>query len=129
MKQNMKQNMKQSIKLLLAGLFASLGSPVLADITVDKSNGILSISSDIEGTVVAKVIAPNDEVVVDERYSGNSFSWVPSSGPDGAYRYDVRVFDRVDKLKRVVSSAPSNNSDYAGGSVEVMNGQIATGEE
>jgi len=121
--------MKQSIKLLLAGLLASIGSPVLADITVDKSNGILTISSDIEGIVTAKVIGPDDKIVVDERYSGNSFSWAPSSGPDGAYRYDVRVFDRVDKLKRVVSSAPSNNSDYAGGSVEVVNGQIATGDE
>lgn len=109
---------------LVGALFAGFSAVAMADITVDKTNGILSISSDIEGTVVAKVIAPNDEVVVNERFSGNSFSWAPTSGPDGAYRYDVRVSDQS-RNESIDPSTTSVKSDYAGGSVEVKNGQIA----
>jgi len=92
------------IKGLLVGAMLSVSA--LADMTVDKSAGVLTITSTSNGKVIAKVIGPNDEVIVNERYEGNSFTWVPSGG-DGAYRYDVRV-----------------EGDYAGGSVEVKNGQL-----
>jgi len=103
--------MKKNIlfKFLLVGVVSSVGA--LADMAVDKSGGSLTVTSTLNGKVHAKVIGPNDEVVVDETYVGNSFSWSPS-GEDGAYRYDVRV-----------------EGDYAGGSVEVTNGQIATSTE
>ncbi len=101
--------MKKNIllKCLLMGVILSVGA--LAEMTVVKSNGVLTVTSDKSGTVTAKVIGPNDEVVANETYEGNSFSWTPS-GVDGAYRYDVRV-----------------DGDYAGGSVEVRNGKISTG--
>lgn len=104
----MKQN-SMLVKLLLIGVLSS--ASVFANITVDKSNGVLSITSDTSGTVRAKVIGPNDEVVVNETYQGSSFAWVPS-GADGAYRYDVRI-----------------KGEYAGGSIEVHNGQLETEEE
>lgn len=82
--------MKKNIVLqcLLIGVVASVGA--FANMTVDKSKGVLTITSDISGIVIAKIIGPNDEVVVNERYEGDSFSWTPS-GMDGAYRYEVRV--------------------------------------
>jgi len=82
--------MKKSmlLKCLLVGIVTSTGA--LADMTVNKSNGVLTVTSDISGTVIAKIIGPNDEVVVDERYEGNSFRWVPD-GIDGAYCYEIRV--------------------------------------
>lgn len=92
------------MKCLLAGAVVSVGA--LADMTVDKSNGILTIISSSSGTVIAKVIGPNDEIIVDEIFKGTTFSWTPS-GEDGAYRYDVRV-----------------GNDYAGGSIELENGQM-----
>ena len=128
--------------LLLVAAITSYGAPALADMTVDKTNGVLTITSDIDGTINAKVIGPDDSVVVNERFSGNSFSWAPSSGPDGAYRYDVRFspdttntnsnssarlnwFNTSSVSTQQNSSAPAAQSDYAGGSVEVKNGQIA----
>ena len=109
----------------------SLTGVAIAELTVDKSQGQLNISSDINGTVIAKVIDPDDVMVVDERYFGNSFSWSPSSGPDGAYRYDVRVIptSNADTTKNQEQQSESTNSDYAGGSVEVINGQIGNSEE
>jgi hypothetical protein len=91
-------------KLLLMGAVTS--GFVYAEMTVDKSNGTLNITSDTSGKVTAKIIAPNDEVIVDVTYDGSSFSWTPS-GSDGAYRYDVIIA-----------------GDYAGGSVEVINNKI-----
>lgn len=99
--------MKQSIlvKCLLAGVIGSAGA--LAEMTVEMSNGVLTITSDKSGTLTAKVIGPNDEVIVNEKYEGSSsFTWV-ASGEDGAYRYDVRV-----------------DGDYAGGSIEIVNNSI-----
>ena len=103
---------KNLFKFLLMGVVSSVGA--LADMSVDKSGGSLTVTSTLNGKVHAKVIGPNDEVVVDETYEGNSFSWSPS-GEDGAYRYTVRV-----------------EGDYSGGLLEVQNGQIITeknGEE
>ena len=126
--------MKQNIllKCLLAGVVGSVGA--FADMTVDKSNGMLTVTSDISGTVIAKVIGPNDEVVVNSKEEGNSFSWSPS-GVDGAYRYDVRVVSATQKIAstnetQTMTEEPlSAKSDYAGGSVEVKNGQITIKEE
>ncbi len=92
------------LKFLLIGVVSSVGA--LAEITVNKSNGVLNITSDKSGKATAKIIAPNDEIIVDESYDGSSFSWTPS-GADGAYRYDVRI-----------------EGDYAGGSVEVIGGEL-----
>lgn len=112
-------------KLLLAGVVSSVSA--FAIMTVDKSNGVLTVTSDISGTVIAKVIGPNDEVVVNEKYEGNSFSWTPS-GADGAYRYDVRVVPVQTNVKRDVSSQSRNGikvkRNYAGGSIEIRNDQI-----
>ncbi len=124
----MKQNIL--VKCLLAGVVGSVCTS--ADMTVDKSNGVLTITSDISGTLTAKVIGPNDKVVVNEKYQGNSFSWVPS-GTDGAYRYDVRVGSAQTNGKRDVSSQSRNeikvDRNYAGGSIEVKDGQMTTEEE
>ena len=126
--------MKKNIvlKVLLAGVVSSVGA--LADMSVDKSGGVLTITSTITGTVIAKVIGPNDKVVVNTKTQGNSFTWIPS-GMDGAYRYDVRVVPKTTKVNAVDTeqqqSVEDSNmkSDYAGGSVEVTNGQITTDEE
>ncbi len=100
-------------------LIAAAGSiNAVADITVDKSNGIVMITSDISGIVFAKVVNPNDKVIIDKRYEGNSFSWTPS-GPDGAYRYDVHIVEVNQE-----ESGKKTKSDYAGGSVEVVNGEL-----
>ncbi len=130
--------------LLLVVAVASLGAPALADMTVDKTNGMLTITSDIDGTINAKIIGPDDSVAVNDRFIGNSFSWAPSSGPDGAYRYDVRfspnptntnssarliLFNTSSTSTEQDVSAPTIKSDYAGGSVEVINGQIDDQEE
>lgn len=123
-------------KILLTGALITLSTNAFTEINVDKSGGVLTVTSDINGTVIAKVVGPDDEVMVDETYSGSSFSWTPS-GSDGAYRYDVRVIPdarnyndtRAVELEKVFSEINSE-SEYAGGSLEVKNGQIAmTGEE
>ena len=97
------------IKGLLVGAVLSVSA--LADMTVDKSGGVLTITSTSNGKVIAKVIGPNNEVIVNETYEGSSFTWSPY-GVDGAYRYDVRV-----------------EGDYAGGSVEVVDGQVIANEQ
>lgn len=124
---------KFSIKeMLLLGALAGLATNALAEMTVDQSNGVLTISSDSSGTVIAKVVGPDDEMIVDESYSGSSFSWAPSSGSDGAYRYDVRVLlEQNDSASKSVEDDPNvtQKSDYAGGSVEVKDGQITNPAE
>ena len=90
-----------------------------ANITIDKSNGVLTITSDISGIVFVKIIDPNDKLIIDKRYEGNSFSWIPSSGPDGAYRYDVHIVEVNQE-----GNDKRTKSDYAGGSVEVVNGEL-----
>lgn len=59
-------------KILLTGALARLGTNAIAVITVNKSNGVLKITPDINGTVIAKVVGPDDEVMADESYSGSS---------------------------------------------------------
>ncbi len=131
--------MKNSLiaKYLLIAAVGSVGA--VADMTVDKSNGVVTITSSISGTVIAKVIGPDDKVIVDRKYEGNSFSWTPS-GADGAYRYDVRVTPHTEEvaaltistlsmlesseIKSMAEKTSSTKSDYAGGSVEVKDGQI-----
>lgn len=111
----MKKNI--SINYLLMGVMASVGA--FADMTVVKSAGEITVTSSISGTVIAKIIGPNDEVVVNEKYEGNSFSWTVA-GVDGAYRYDVRVVpSQVDN-----EDESEVKSDYAGGSIEVKDGQM-----
>lgn len=116
------------VKCLLAGVLGSAGA--LADMTVVKSADGLTVTSDISGTVIAKVIGPNNEVVVNEKYEGSSFSWT-ASGADGAYRYDVRVVPSVQKNasanegQAMTNQSSAAKSDYAGGSIEVFNGSIA----
>jgi len=78
-------------RTLLSALLLGVTNIALAEITVDKSQGELKVISDINGMVIVKIIGPDDVVVVDDQYPGNSFIWSPSSGPDGVYRYDVRV--------------------------------------
>ena len=116
-------------KLLVAGVVSSVSA--FAIMTVDKSNGVLTVTSDISGTVIAKVIGPNDEVIVNEKSSGSSFTWSPS-GVDGAYRYDVRVVPVQTNVKRDVSSQSRNKikveRNYAGGSIEVKDGQIISNQ-
>ena len=118
-------------KVLLLGVVLNVGA--VAKIQVDKSSDMLVITSTISGTVIAKIVGPNDKVVVNTTYEGNSFSWVPS-GVDGAYKYDVRVIPKATQEIMQASSAnmPQQNikisssikSDYAGGSIEIVNGKI-----
>lgn len=116
--------------LPLAMACTVFSTTTMAEMSVDKSTSVLSITSDIDGTVIAKVVGPDDVVVVDDRYEGNSFSWAPSSGPDGAYRYDVRVIEQSDtESTENQESESTTHSDYAGGSVEVINGTIAETRE
>lgn len=130
----MKQENRIKLVLYMA-LLISPSSAVIADVSVDKSNGMLTITSDFDGTINAKIIGPDDSVVVNDSLIGNSFSWTPSSGPDGAYRYDVRFSPspintnssaRLNLFNTGSVSTQQNTgqSDYAGGSVEVINGQI-----
>ena len=118
----MKRNLITALLLIAAGSINAV-----ADITVDKSNGVVTITSDISGIVFAKVVDPNDKVIVDRRYEGNSFTWTPS-GPDGAYRYDVHIVEAktpdLEESGGEEQSDGSGASDYAGGSVEVLDGQI-----
>ncbi|CAA6812735.1 MAG: Unknown protein [uncultured Sulfurovum sp.] len=120
------------IKCLLVGVVSSVGA--LADMTVEKSVEMLTLTSTIDGTVVAKIVGPDDKVIVNEKYEGNTFSWTPS-GADGAYRYDVRVIPKatdivpVEGEEEISEVDTSIKSDYAGGSVEVTDGQMITKEE
>lgn len=100
------------------------GSMVWAKMDVKISESLLSVSCDHAGTVVAKVVAPDDTVVVNERYEGDTFVWTPS-GMDGAYRYDVRVATPSAEGKKAgVWHSTDTVSDYAGGTVEVKNSNI-----
>ena len=117
------------LKCLLAGGLSSVGA--FAEMSVVKSNSELTITSTLSGTVIAKVVGPNDEVLVNEKYEGSSFSWTPY-GIDGAYRYEVRVVAQkeidTDATENETNqrSSMANEVDYAGGSVELRNGQIVT---
>lgn len=111
--------MKKSLgwKVLLSGLMAS---SAMAALTVDMSNGVLTVTSDETGTIIAKVVDPDDKVIVDERYEGDTFTWTPS-GSDGAYRYSVRVLgNEVD--------GEDTRAAYTGGSLEIVHGQLAVEE-
>ncbi len=49
-------------------LIAAAGSiNAVADITISKSNGVVTITSDISGIVFVKVIDPDDKVIIDRR--------------------------------------------------------------
>lgn len=84
---------------------------VTATLTIEKSDGVLTVSSDKMGTITAKIVGPDDKIVIDEKYEGDTFTWTPS-GADGAYRYDVRVSDGMREA-------------YTGGSIEIKGGQAA----
>ena len=114
---SMKRN-NMLAKLLLVGAVSSISA--FAIMTVDKSDGVLTVTSDINGIVIAKIIGPKGETIVDERFNGSSFSWVPS-GLDGAYSYDVRVIPTQDASS---DDKRLDKGDYAGGMIEVVNGQI-----
>ena len=114
---------------LLVGVVSSVGA--LADMQVAKSTEALVVTSSVSGTVIAKVMSPDDRLIVNEKYEGSSFTWSPPAGANGAYRYDVRVIKT--SLNTQVQNAQVNSSatteEYAGGSVEIKNGKIITEEE
>lgn len=110
----MKQN-NILAKLLVAGVLSS--ACAYAEMTVNQSNNILMVTSNIHGIVIAKIIGPNEKKIVDKRYNGSSFSWTPS-GPDGTYRYDVRV------IPTSGNSEHSSLGDYTAGMISVVDGQI-----
>ena len=128
----MQTGSKVLASLLLSGM---LGSSAFAAMTVETRSGMLSVTSDVSGTVMAKVIGPNDEVLVNDKYEGDTFAWSPSgANADGAYRYDVRVVavvqkDNSDMNVQTLAGISNAKSDYAGGSVEIVNGSIVTDEE
>jgi len=120
------------LKALLAIVTTSVGA--FAEMTVDKSNGVLTVTSDISGTVIAKVIGPNNEVVVNEKYEGNSFSWT-ASGVDGIYRYEIRVISTQNKIKDIDELSRMNDiqlmekkligkQEYTRGSIKIYNGKM-----
>lgn len=108
----MKKNTLQNY--VLAGIITT--TSLFSEITVDTSHGILDITSDISGTVIAKIIGPNDNIVIDERYEGSSFTWVPS-GIDGAYRYEVRLLTQK-KEERV-------KKNHVAGIMEIVSDTIS----
>jgi len=112
----MKQN-NILAKLMLVGILGS--ASVCAEMTVKQSNDILMVTSNIHGIVIATIIGPNEKKIVDKKYNGSSFSWAPS-GPDGSYRYDVRV------IPTSGNSEHSSLGDYAAGMISVVDGQIVT---
>ncbi len=120
--------MKKNILMpfLLIAVAGSMNA--LADMRVDTSSGVLKVMSDISGTVIVKVIGPNDKVIVDRKYQGDSFTWIPS-GSDGAYRYDIHIVGTKTPTSEESDDGGENDgtgaSDYAGGSIEVVNGGLA----
>ena len=123
-----------------------ISTSAFATMTVNTTGGLLSVECDQSGTVVAKVVAPDDTIIVNERYEGNQFTWSPAEmggayryAMDGAYRYDVRIVippTEDEKSENEEAEFEENEaiSEYAGGSLEVRNGEIInpplhTGEE
>ncbi len=104
--------------MLLVGFVSSVYSS--ADISVDKSNGLLTISSDKDGIVIAKIFGPDNNIVVSKRYNGSSFSWVPN-GPDGTYSYEMRV---VPAQKSANKETSMGKGEHTAGMLEVVHGQI-----
>lgn len=120
-------------KLIALAATCLFSASAFAALSVDTSSGVLEVSSSLGGNqkVIAKVMSPDDQLIVDQTYAGNSFTWTPPAGANGAYRYDVRVITTPDDLEGAGAegdAAQNNESasteEYAGGSVEVANGQI-----
>jgi hypothetical protein len=90
-------------KLLITAMFCT--GITYADITVNISGSVLTASSESgrEGTIT--IVAPDNSVVTNTPFQGY-FNWVPS-GPDGAYRYDIRI-----------------GGEFVNGSIEVVHGSI-----
>ena len=119
-------------KVLLAGTLSSVMA--FAEITVDKSNGVLSIVSESGNTMRVKIIAPDDSVIVDKEVPG-AYTWTPT-GKDGAYRYDAHDvsaakisaedMENIESMKAAITKISSEANDYAGGGIEIVNGQIKT---
>ena len=113
---------KEWLGLLAAGMMGSVSA--FGAMTVEVSESLLSVECDKAGTVIAKVVAPDDTVLVDTQYEGYRFTWSPS-GSDGAYRYDVRVvMQPVEAVEGEHVQGAETVSEYAGGSVEVRSGKI-----
>lgn len=118
------QKMMKSLAAL-AGVAMINSTAAFGVMTVSTTDGILNVQCDRSGTVIVKVVAPNDGVIVDERYEGHQFTWSPS-GMDGAYRYDVRVVIPPVEAQENAALGEKKEavSEYAGGSVEVRGGKI-----
>ena len=121
------------LKCLLASVLPSVGA--FAEMDVVKSSSSLTIASTLSGTVLAKVVGPNDEVLVNEKYEGSSFSWTPSV-VDGVYRYEVRVIPQIESTDvsknqeiDLAVQTKQQKSDVAIGSVEVRDGKLKVNEK
>lgn len=126
---NIQKTVLQHARIAL--LISFMTSSAMAEITVDETQGKIDAVSDTNGTISIKIVGPDDVVVVDESYEGNSFSWTPSIGLDGAYRYDIRVV-QSSNIESTEAQNEQNNAtegDYAGGSVEVINGKVINSKE
>lgn len=128
----MKKNTRVKIVLFSALLISSI-STAMSESTVYKSNEQLTVSFDVVGTVIAKIIGPDDVSVVNERFSGNSFNWYLNSEPDGTYRYEVRIIEQSptndEGNSNKLSFTGTNKINYAGGMIEVKNGSIIIAKE
>ena len=122
------------IKLQASAIICLLTTTTaFATLKVAITDGVLYISSSItEGNqkVIAKIVAPNDQLIVDKTYEGSSFTWTPSAGANGAYRYDVRVITTPEnessevETKKLQNNKFNSSEEYAGGSIVVVNGKI-----
>lgn len=106
-------------KLMLSGVMAT---SAMAALTVDKSNGVLTVTSDAAGVVSAKVMSVTDEVIVDTTFEGYSFSWTPNVA-DGTYLYEVRVTAASE------AEEEGSASDVKMGVAMVRNGQLVSGQK
>ncbi len=116
--------MKFFVTLLLFMVFGTIMAE--AEIVIEKKNDVLTITSDINGIVIAKVVGSTNQIIVDKRYKGNTFVWVVPDEASGAYRYDVRIVPELEK-EIMVQERPEkgmNTGDHIGGSVEIINGKF-----
>jgi len=72
----------RAMTIKAALLAAVLSSSAFAAMDVEVTENQLSVTCDTSGTVLAKVVAPDDTVVADRQFEGYRFTWHPS-GADG----------------------------------------------
>jgi len=108
-------------KLLLSAIIGS--GIAYAEMSVNITKGGLSVTSTLYGKVIAKVVDPNGNVLVNTTYEGSSFNW-QAGGENGAYSYEVRVIGAQEETNTKNKSDSEESVDFTGGIVEIADGSI-----